>query len=63
MADDEAGARLLVAELHRSAFALKADLSQADLTSLDGSPTAARADQRVRSVLDKLGGPEKQPVP
>ena len=48
-------ARKLVAELHRVAFAIKADLSQADLTSLDGSPTAARADKQVRSLLDTLG--------
>src|SRR5262249_51416976 len=51
----EVGARLLVAELHRAAFAVKSDLSQADLTSLDGSTTAGRADRQVQSVLDKLG--------
>jgi hypothetical protein len=49
------GARLLVAEFHKVAFALKADLSQADLTSLDGSPTAGRADHQVKSLLDQLG--------
>lgn len=52
---DEAGARLLVAEFHRAAFALKADLSQADLDTLDGSPSTQRADHRVRSLLDALG--------
>ena len=50
-----AGARLLVAEFHRAAFALKADLSQADLTSLDGSPASARADKQVQSLLDTMG--------
>jgi tetratricopeptide (TPR) repeat protein len=53
--DDKTLARKLVAELHRVAFAIKADLSQADLTSLDGSPTAARADKQVRTLLDTLG--------
>jgi hypothetical protein len=51
---DKAGARLLIAEFHRAAFALKADLSQADLTSLDGSPTAGRADHQVQSLIDTL---------
>jgi hypothetical protein len=51
---DKVGARLLVAEFHRAAFALKADLSQADLTSLDGSPTAGRADRQVQSLIDQL---------
>ena len=50
-----AGARLLVAELHREAFAVHTDLSQSDLTSLDGSPTAGRADRHIQSVLDGLG--------
>ena len=27
-----------------------------DLTSLDGSPTAARADRQVQSLIDTLGG-------
>ena len=53
---DKVGARLLVAELHQAAFSLKSDLSQGDLTSLDGSPTAARADRQIRSLVDKLGG-------
>ncbi len=48
-------ARRLVAELHRVAFALRADLSQEDLTTLDGSPTAQRADHQVRTLLDALG--------
>lgn len=51
-------ARQLVAELHRVGFAYKADLSQADLTSLDGSPTAARADRQVNSLLEQLGPAE-----
>jgi tetratricopeptide (TPR) repeat protein len=52
--DAKVGARLLVAEFHKAAFALKADLSQADLTSLDGSPTAGRADRQVKSLLDTI---------
>jgi tetratricopeptide (TPR) repeat protein len=48
------GARKLVAELHHVAFAVKADLSQSDLTTLDGSPTAQRADHQVKSLLDNL---------
>src|SRR5262249_58311737 len=49
------GARLLVAELHQVAFAVKTDLSQSDLTSLDGSPASGRADRHVKSVLEQLG--------
>jgi hypothetical protein len=52
---DDSGARLLIDALHGEAFAIKADLSQADLTTLDGSPAAGRADHRVQSVLDELG--------
>lgn len=48
-------ARRLVGEFHRVAFAVKTDLSQADLTTLDGSPTAGRADRQIRSLLDRLG--------
>ena len=51
-------ARTLIAELHRVAFACKSDLSQADLSTLDGSPTAARNERQVKSLLDDLG-PEK----
>lgn len=52
---DDATARALVAELHRVAFSIKADLSQKDLTSLDGSPTAQRAEGQVKGLLDQLG--------
>ncbi len=48
-------ARMLAAELHRAAFAIKVDLSQSDLTTLDGSPTAQRADHQVKQLLDTLG--------
>jgi tetratricopeptide (TPR) repeat protein len=48
-------AQKVVAELHRVAFAIKADLTQEDMTSLDGSPTAQRADHQVKSLLDSLG--------
>jgi hypothetical protein len=54
-ASADVGARLLAAEFQRAAFTLKVDLSQADLTSLDGSPTAARADRQVQSLIDTLG--------
>jgi hypothetical protein len=54
-ADDDATARALVGEFHRVAFAIKADLSQKDLTSLDGSPTAQRAESQVKGLLDQLG--------
>ena len=54
-AADEVGSKLLVSEFQRTAFALKADLSQSDLTSLDGSPTAARADRQVKALVDQLG--------
>ncbi|MSP58971.1 MAG: hypothetical protein EXR72_01290 [Myxococcales bacterium] len=49
------GARRLVAELHRVAFALKSDLAQENLNSLDGSPTSQRADRQVKSLLDAIG--------
>ena len=53
-ADDVA--RRLVEVFHREAFAPKLDLTQADLQSLDGSPTAAggRAKEQLRSVTDRL---------
>ena len=54
-ASETVGARLLIAEFQKAAFALKADLSQADLTTLDGSPTAARADRQVKGLVDQLG--------
>lgn len=56
----EAGARLLVAEAHQALFAVKLDLTQSDLTSLDGSPASGRADRHVQSVLDQLGEPGQE---
>ncbi len=49
-------ARRLAAELHRRAFAPKVDLTQSDLQSLDGSPTAGggRSAERMRDILDDL---------
>lgn len=49
-------ARRLAEEFHRQAFAPRLDLTQADLQSLDGSPTAAggRAKEQLRSVTDRL---------
>ena len=49
-------ARRLVENFHHEAFAPKLDLTQADLQSLDGSPTAAggRAKEQLRSVTDRL---------
>jgi hypothetical protein len=53
-------ARRLVAELHRQAFAPKIDLTQSDLQSLDGSPTAGggRSAERLQNVLNDLLGDE-----
>ncbi|MCG8460808.1 MAG: hypothetical protein MI919_31375, partial [Holophagales bacterium] len=53
--------RRLAQELHTEAFAPRLDLTQADLRSLDGSPTAAggRNRERMTSVLRELvGDPE-----
>jgi len=49
-------ARRLAAELHAQAFAPRVDLTQADIRSLDGAPTAAggRNAERLRMVLDDL---------
>ncbi len=49
-------ARRLAAELHEAAFAPRLDLTQADIRSLDGSPTAGggRSSERLRSVLTEL---------
>jgi hypothetical protein len=55
LADAREAPRRLVAAFQRAAFACKADLAQSDLTSLDGSPTAERADRQVKSLLDSLG--------
>ena len=51
-------ARCLAGEFHDVAFAPRLDLTQADLRSLDGSPTAAggRSSERLRSVLSDLVG-------
>lgn len=48
--------RRLAQELHEKAFAPKLDLTQADLRTLDGSPTAGggRSRERLRSVLDEV---------
>ena len=47
--------RRLVAELHQNAFAPRLDLTQADLRSLDGSPTAAGG-RAAEKILGPLGG-------
>lgn len=49
-------ARRLVAEFHTQAFAPRLDLTQADIKSLDGSPTAGggRSSDRLRNVLTEL---------
>ncbi len=49
-------ARRLAAELHQAAFAPRLDLTQADIRSLDGSPTAGggRASDRLQGVLSEL---------
>lgn len=48
--------RRLARTLHEEAFALRVDLTQSDLSSLDGSPTAAggRSRERMTSVLKDL---------
>ncbi|MEO1086045.1 MAG: hypothetical protein AAFY88_17535, partial [Acidobacteriota bacterium] len=48
--------RRLARELHAAAFAPRLDLTQADLRSLDGSPTAAdaRSHERLRTVIDDV---------
>ena len=49
-------ARRLAAEFHKQAFAPRLDLTQADIRSLDGSPTAGggRASDRLQGVLSEL---------
>ncbi len=51
-------ARRLARELHAAAFAPRIDLTQADLRSLDGSPTAGggRSRERLKTVLSELVG-------
>ncbi len=57
-ASDKPGdlARRLAADLHEAAFAPRLDLTQADILSLDGSPTAGggRASDRLQGVLSEL---------
>lgn len=57
-AGDDDLARRLAKEFHDEVFAPRLDLTQADLRSLDGSPTAAggRSSERLRSVLSDLVG-------
>ena len=54
--DSEDLARRLVAEFHAATFAPRLDLTQAEIRSLDGSPTAGggRASDRLRNVLSEL---------
>jgi hypothetical protein len=49
-------ARRLAAAFHETAFALRVDLSQADLKSLDGSTVVAggRGEERLRLILRDL---------
>ncbi len=62
--DDEGEelARRLAKEFHAAVFAPRIDLTQADLRSLDGSPTAGggRASERLRSVLSDLVGADEE---
>ncbi len=59
-AGDEGGddlARRLAAELHAEAFAPRLDLTQSDIRSLDGAPTASgggRSSERLKSVFSEL---------
>lgn len=54
--DVDTMARRLVRELHVKAFAPRLDLTQADLRTLDGSPTAGggRSSERLRSVFSEV---------
>lgn len=56
--DDGDLARRLAAEFHATVFAPRLDLTQADLRSLDGAPTAGggRSSERLRTVLSDLVG-------
>jgi len=49
-------ARRLALEFHATAFAPKLDLTQSDLSSLDGSPVAGggRSQRRLETVLDEV---------
>jgi hypothetical protein len=56
--DDEVAGRLS-GEFHAEVFAPRIDLTQADIRSLDGSPTAAggRATEHLHTILDGITGP------
>jgi hypothetical protein len=58
--DEERAARL-VHELHQQAFAMRVGLTQADLSSLDGSNTLAGQAQReqMQGILKDLADEEK----
>ncbi len=60
--EGEEPARRLAKEFHAAVFAPRIDLTQADLRSLDGSPTAGggRASERLRSVLSDLVGVDEE---
>ncbi|MEM1205530.1 MAG: tetratricopeptide repeat protein [Acidobacteriota bacterium] len=60
--DADGLARRLAKELHEEAFAPRLDLTQSDISSLDGSPTAAggRSNDRIRSILTDLTGNNAQ---
>jgi tetratricopeptide (TPR) repeat protein len=55
---DELAGRLS-GEFHAEVFAPRIDLTQADIRSLDGSPTAAggRATEHLHTILDSITGP------
>ncbi len=59
--DTTALARRLAAEFHATAFAPRLDLTQADIRSLDGSPTAGggRASDRLRNVLSEVAASDR----
>lgn len=56
--NDELAGRLS-GEFHAEVFAPRIDLTQADIRSLDGSPTAAggRATEHLHTILDGITGP------
>lgn len=58
--DVDSMARRLIQKLHSEAFAPRLDLTQADLRTLDGSPTAGggRSSERLRSVFSEVEAQE-----
>lgn len=62
--DETALARRLAKELHIAAFAPRLDLTQADIRTLDGSPTAGggRSQERMRQILSGLVGAADEPT-